>query len=152
MTFTDSPAKPRTRRSRDDSGVDLNSIVAYNFRAARRLRGWTQKETGRRLEPLFGRRVPQVLVSRIEHAYRGRRRREFDAHELLAFALVFELPIIWFLLPPPGDRRRRDEMVRALLDSRADRLDQAAAELGAFFDHVRRLGIRSVITDPQEDL
>ena len=44
-------------------GVDLNSIVAYNFRAARTLRDWTQKETGRRLEALLGRQVPQVHVA-----------------------------------------------------------------------------------------
>ncbi len=40
-----------------------------------------------------------------ERAWDGERRREFDAHELLVFAMVFDLPIIWFLLPPPGDRR-----------------------------------------------
>src|SRR5919106_4988405 len=145
MTFTDSPAKPRTRRSRDDSGVDLNSIVAYNFRAARGLRGWTQNETGRRLEPLFGRRVRQVRVSQIEHAYRGRRRREFDAHELLALALVFELPIIWFLLPPPGDRRRLrhtrtpvNEVYEILL-GRPDQLE-------ALHQRLRQLGV-----DPPDD-
>ncbi len=30
------------------------------------------------------------------------RRREFDAQELVAFALTFDLPIVWFLLPPPA--------------------------------------------------
>ncbi len=206
---TPSPVIPPPQPSDDD--VDLNSIVAYNFRAARTLRGWTQKETGRRLEPLLRRRVPQAHVAQLEGAYRGRRRREFDAHELLAFAIAFQLPVVWFLLPPPRDnrrlrntqayvhdlyeivfgrpdhleplyqrlrhfahsdpdaadsavdqiarprvtaqlpayRQRRTEMVLALLDSRADQLERAGGEIGAFFDHVRRLGIRSLIAQAE---
>src|ERR671919_660698 len=85
--------------------VDLNQVVAYNVRAARELRGWTQDELAVRLEPYLGQRMTQAGVSSIERAWDGDRRREFDAHELLVFALVFELPIIWFLLPPPDDRR-----------------------------------------------
>jgi hypothetical protein len=85
--------------------VDLNQVVAYNVRAARELRGWTQDELAIRLEPYLGQRMTQAGVSSIERAWDGDRRREFDAHELLVFAMVFELPIIWFLLPPPDDRR-----------------------------------------------
>ena len=44
-------------------------------------------------------------MSAIERAWDGDRRREFDAHELLIFAMVFDLPMIWFLLPPKGDHR-----------------------------------------------
>ena len=58
-----------------------------------------------RLEPYLGQRMTQAGVSSIERAWDGDRRREFDAHELLVFAMVFELPIIWFLLPPPDDHR-----------------------------------------------
>ncbi len=32
--------------------LDANQVVAYNFRAARKLRGWTQEEAARRLAPL----------------------------------------------------------------------------------------------------
>lgn len=85
--------------------VDLNQVVAYNVRAARELRGWTQDEFADRLAPYLGQRMSQAGVSSIERAWDGDRRREFDAHELLVFAMVFDLPIIWFLLPPPGDRR-----------------------------------------------
>ena len=81
--------------------ADLNEIVAYNFRAARELRGWTQDETARALEGLLGQRLPQASISAIERAYEGDRRREFDAHEILAFALAFDLPLIWFFLPHP---------------------------------------------------
>lgn len=193
----------------EDTGTDVNEIVAYNFRAARELRGWTQEETALRLEGLLGQRLPQASISAIERAYEGDRRREFDAHELVAFALAFELPLVWFFLPPPGDRRRlrhtssqvnelygivfgrpehleplyerlrslgvddpteadiameqiagapssarkrsyrerRNEMLLALLDRDASRLDKAADELGTFFDHLRRVGIRGFVAE-----
>jgi hypothetical protein len=86
-------------------GVNLNEIVAYNFRRARELWGWTQDEAAIRLEPFLGTRLRQAAVSSIEGAYGGDRRREFDAQELLAFACGFDLPLIWFLLPPPDDHR-----------------------------------------------
>ena len=89
------PAPPDPRPQ-----VDLNQVVAYNVRAARELRGWTQEELAERLEPYLGQRLTQAGVSSIERAWDSDRRREFDAHELLIFAMVFDLPIIWFLLPP----------------------------------------------------
>lgn len=193
--------------------VDLNQVVAYNVRAARELRGWTQEETADRLEPYLGQRLTQAAVSAIERAWDGDRRREFDAHELLIFAMVFDLPIIWFLLPPPRDRRlmrnttrqvdelyawllgkpdqldpvyerlaeygiadptateqaveritgapsptglwsyreRRKEILLALLDDQADRLDKAADELGTIFDHLRQVGIRGFIAEHTND-
>jgi len=104
--------------------VDLNQVVAFNVRAARELRGWTQEELAAQLEPYHGQRMIQAGVSSIERAWDGERRREFDAHELLVFAMVFDLPIIWFLLPPPGDHRllrgttrQADELYKWLLGS-----------------------------------
>jgi len=85
--------------------VDLNQVVAYNVRAARELRGWTQEEFAAHLEPYVGQRLTQASVSAIERAWDGDRRREFDAQELLYFAVVFDLPIVWFLIPPPRDQR-----------------------------------------------
>jgi transcriptional regulator with XRE-family HTH domain len=86
--------------------VDLNQVVAYNIREARHLRGWTQEQLATRLEPYLGRRLTQAGVSSIERAWDGERRRHFDAHDLLTFAMVFNLPLLYFLLPPPGDNRR----------------------------------------------
>jgi hypothetical protein len=158
-------------------------------------------------------RPTQANVSAIERAWDGDRRREFDAHELMVFSFVFDLPIVWFLLPPPGDHRlmtnttrpvdelyaqlvgrpdqlepvldrlrqlgvteptaaeetveritgqptisrewsyteRRKQLVLALLDNRADRLDKAADELGAFFDHLRQVGIRGYLAEHTND-
>jgi transcriptional regulator with XRE-family HTH domain len=82
--------------------LDANQVVAYNFRAARELRGWTQEETARRLAPYIGQELPKASISGIERSFDGERRRFFDAQELVAFSLAFDLPIVWFLLPPPG--------------------------------------------------
>ncbi len=120
--------------------VDLNQVVAYNVRAARELRGWTQEEFAARLEPYVGQRMTQAGVSSIERAWDGDRRREFDAHELLVFAMVFDLPIIWFLLAPPGERRflggtnsQANELYKWLLGS--------PEMLGPLYDRLREHGI-----------
>jgi hypothetical protein len=192
--------------------ADLNEVVAYNFHAARELRGWTQEETAEALEPLLGQRLPQASISAIERAYEGDRRREFDAQEILAFALAFDLPLICFL-PPPADHRtlhrttnivselyeivfgqerqlgpvydrlrqlgiaepteaartvetltgqpsparqvsyreRRKQMLLALLDQYGDRVDQSAEEIGAFFDHLRLVGVRGLVAEQLND-
>jgi len=119
---------------------DLNEIVAYNFRCARLALGWTQAETAVRLEPVIGRLLTQAGMSSIETAYRGRRRREFDAHELSVFAEVFGLPVTWFLLPPPGDNRRLARTsirVGDLHDVIFGRPDQRVA----VYDRLRQLGV-----------
>jgi len=120
--------------------VDLNQVVAYNIREARLLRGWTQEELAERLEPYLGQRLTQAGVSSIERAWDGDRRREFDAHELLVFAMVFDLPILWFLLPPPGDHRvmrsttRPVDELYAWLLGRPDQLEPV-------YERLRQLGI-----------
>ena len=138
-----SPAPAVEPPALDPPDVDLNQVVAYNFRAARELRGWTQDELAERLEPYLGQRLTQAGVSSIERAWDGDRRREFDAHELLIFAMVFDLPIIWFLLPPPNDHRLMrattrpvDELYMHLL-GRPDQLEPVYARL-------REIGV----TDP----
>ena len=121
--------------------VDLNQVVAYNVRAARELRGWTQEEFAERLELYLGQRLTQAGVSSIERAWDGDRRREFDAHELLVFAMVFDLPILWFLLPPPGDHRlmrsttRQVDELYVWLLGRPDQLEPLYARLRAYGIH-----------------
>jgi len=138
----------KTKDSTPDSDqVDLNEIVGYNFRLARELKGWTQQEAAVHLEPYLGQRLPQTSISAIEHAYQGgdRPRREFDAHELLAFALAFDLPLVWFLLPPEEDRRllqRAHRRVNELYEIVFGRDDQ----LEPVYHRLSQLGIR----DPTE--
>lgn len=125
--------------------VDLNQVVAYNFRAARELRGWTQDELADRLEPYLGQRLSQASVSAMERAWDGERRREFDAHDLLTFAMVFDLPMIWFLLPPAGDHRlirnttRPIDELYAYLLGRPDQLEPV-------YERLREIGISDPTT------
>jgi len=125
---------------RDPDSADLNEVVAYNFKRARDLYGWTQDEVADRLERFLGVRLPQASISGIERGYRGRHR-EFDAQELLAFACCFDVPLIWFFIPPPGDHRHlrgtSDQVngLYALLLGREDQLD-------LLYTRFRELGIQ----------
>ena len=95
--------EPTPRYPRD--AVDVNAVVSYNLRAAREQNGWTQEQFADRLEVVTGRRPTQASVSALERAWEGGRHREFDAQELVDFAVALDVPVIWFFLPPPGDRR-----------------------------------------------
>jgi transcriptional regulator with XRE-family HTH domain len=48
-------------------------------------------------------------------------------------------------------RNRRNELLVALLDRDADKLDKAAQDLGAFFDHLRTTGIRGFVAEEVND-
>jgi transcriptional regulator with XRE-family HTH domain len=125
--------------------IDLNQVVAYNIREARHLRGWTQEELADRLEPYLGQRLTQAGVSSIERAWDGDRRREFDAHELLIFAMVFDLPILWFLLPPPGDHRLMRATTRPV-DELYVWLLGRPEQLEPLYERLRQLGIADPTT------
>ncbi len=205
------PTKRRT--APPEPTVNLNEVIAYNFRRARELRGLTQPEAAVALEPFLGQVLPQASISAIERSFGGDRRREFDAQELLAFACTFDVPLLWFFLPPPGNtarlqgtsdrvnelytlalgredqledlyarfrelgmtephasdqhagavlgapspevlndyRHRRKEMLVALLAEHADQVDAAAEEIGAFFDHLRQVGLRGLLAEKSND-
>ena len=120
--------------------ADMNEVVAYNFKRARDLYGWTQDEVADRLEPFLGVRLPQASISGIERGYMGRRR-EFDAQELVAFACCFDLPIVWFFIPPLDDHRRllnTSDHVNELYTLLLGREDQ----LDLLYDRFRELGYR----------
>jgi transcriptional regulator with XRE-family HTH domain len=206
---------PTGRRSKplEEPTVNLNEVIAYNFRRARELRGLTQPEAAAALEPFLGQRLPQASISAIERTFGGDKHREFDAQEILAFTCAFDLPLLWFFLPPPGDQRRlqatsdrvnelyrlalgrqdqleilyarfrelgmaepngqdaawaavmrtptavtlndyrhrRKELLLRLLDQYADRVDASADELGDFFDHLRQVGIRGLLSEQLGD-
>jgi hypothetical protein len=42
-------------------------------------------------------------------------------------------------------------MLLALLDQYGDQFDQSAEELGAFFDHLRLVGVRGLVADQLND-
>ncbi|MEA2971598.1 MAG: hypothetical protein QOG82_56 [Actinomycetota bacterium] len=89
--------------------IDANQIVGANFRLARELRGWTQDEAAAKLAPYLGQVLPKASISAIERVLDRERRRIFNAQELVAFSLAFDLPIWWFFLPVAGTERMRIE-------------------------------------------
>lgn len=130
----------KTKRHKETpETIDLNQVVAYNVRQARLLKGWTQEELAFQLERFIGQRLTQAGISSIERAWDGDRRRVFDAHELLFFAMVFDLPIIYFLLPPPGDGRRMRGTSR-YVDGLYDWLIGREEQTGPVYERLRELG------------
>lgn len=78
-----------------------NQLVAWNLREARRLRGWSQEEAAERLEAYLGERWSRTTFSAAEEGtISGRRVRQFTADHLIAFSQAFNVPVLWFLLPP----------------------------------------------------
>jgi transcriptional regulator with XRE-family HTH domain len=85
------------------SGVDANAVVSYNLRVIRERYGWTQQAVAERLSRLTGHQLPQASISAMERGFDGDRRRRFDAHELYLLSEVFEVPMAYFVAPPPEE-------------------------------------------------
>jgi transcriptional regulator with XRE-family HTH domain len=121
-------------------GLDVNAVVSYNFKAIRERQGWTQQAVADRLGGLTGHTLPQASISAMERGFDGDRRRRFDAHELYLLSVVFDVPIAYFFLPPPGTggdeladtARPVVELYAALLgeDWQLAPLDERLAEIG----------------------
>jgi transcriptional regulator with XRE-family HTH domain len=89
--------------SRKPKPLTANQLVAQNLRRARELRGWTQEEAAKRLEPYLGVRWSKATFSVAERsAFPNTRAREFSADNLLAFSRAFGVSVSWFFLPPEG--------------------------------------------------
>jgi transcriptional regulator with XRE-family HTH domain len=83
---------------------DACQLVAHNLTRARRLRGLTQVEVAERLARFTGKKWTQVTVSQAELSVSGKRVRKFGADELAALARTFDLPMLYFLMPPDDGR------------------------------------------------
>src|SRR4051794_151231 len=90
------------RNHTDTRAWTCNQIVAYNLARARLLRGWTQDQAAQNLAPYLGQRLSAASWSAMERSVDGGRIKHFTADELLALARGFEVPIGWFLTPPPA--------------------------------------------------
>lgn len=101
---TDQAVAPRP--SGGERYMDVNAVVSYNVKAIRERRGWTQEDVAAGLARLTGHRLPQASISAMERGYDGDRRRRFDAHELYLLSMVFNVPIVYFFIPPPVEGYR----------------------------------------------
>ena len=117
--------------TRDGTGVvDANAIVSYNMRVIRERRGWTHEEVAERWSRMTHHEVSKGSVSAMERIPRDRPGRRFDAHDLYFLSVVFDVPIVYFFLPPP----ERD------LGGHLAGTDQPVGTLYAsFLGHVRQL-------------
>jgi transcriptional regulator with XRE-family HTH domain len=128
-----------TPRARSPDALDVNAVVSYNLKAIRERHGWTQQGVAERLSHLTGHQLPQASISAMERGFDGDRRRRFDAHELYLFSVVFDVPIAYFFVPPPGTgmnvladtERPVTELYAALLGNewQLDPLDERLAEI-----------------------
>lgn len=80
--------------------------MAHNLRQARDLWGLTQEEAAERLAPFLTTRARKGRWSGADVSIAERsvdadaRGREFTADDVFAFALAFDLPVTYFLIPP----------------------------------------------------
>ena len=81
-----------------------SQVVAHNLTRARELRRLTQTEVAERLTRFTGTRWSQATVAQAEGSISGQRVRQFTANELAALARTFDLPILYFFLPPDDHR------------------------------------------------
>ena len=106
---------PRQGRSSEPAAskeLNVNQIVAYNLRAARKIKKMTQEDLARQIETVSKKRCTPTMVSELERAWDGPRRREFDAHEIAVFSLALDVPMAYFFLPPINEYRNLENLNR----------------------------------------
>lgn len=77
-----------------------NQVVAHNLALIRRRRNLSLEAAVALLEPFIGKKWTRENLSAMERSVTGKRPREFDADDLIAFARAFGVSPLWFLLPP----------------------------------------------------
>lgn len=88
--------KPKTENRTWTAG----QVVAHNMARAREIRGLTQSEVAERLSKFTDSRWSQATVAQAEGSVSGQRVRQFTANELVALARCFDVPVLYFFLPP----------------------------------------------------
>jgi transcriptional regulator with XRE-family HTH domain len=78
-----------------------NQVVAGNMVRLRQRRGLTQAETARLLSTAAGKEWTEAMVAHAERSVTGNRVREFTADDLVTLARAFDVPVLYFLTPPP---------------------------------------------------
>jgi transcriptional regulator with XRE-family HTH domain len=79
-----------------------NQVVAGNLLRLRQRRGLTQSEAARLLSAVAGKQWTEAMVAHAERSVTGNRVREFTADDLVTLARAFDVPVLYFLTPPPA--------------------------------------------------
>jgi transcriptional regulator with XRE-family HTH domain len=101
-----------------------NQVVAGNLARLRQRRGLTQAEVARLLSAVAGKEWSEAMVAHAERSVTGNRVREFTADDLVTLARAFDVPVLYFLTPPPSG------IFVHLPGSRVDTLTMLEAVLG----------------------
>jgi len=105
-------------------GLDISQVIAYNLMRVRKALGLSQEQAAERLEPHLGVRWSKAVYSAAERSYAGKRVRQFTAADVAAFAVAFQVPLLYFFLPPkPDDREAGGVMIGDRLVTWPDVLD-----------------------------
>ena len=118
-------------------GLDINQVIAYNLMRVRKALGLSQDQAAGRLEPYLGVRWSKAVYSAAERSYAGKRIRQFTAADVAAFTVAFQVPQLYFFMPPkPEDRTAAGVMIGErfvawpdLLDVMLDGKQQSALQL-----------------------
>src|SRR6202022_602611 len=109
-----------------------NQVVAANLNRLRQRRGLTQAEAARQLSEVAGKAWTEAMVAHAERSVTGNRIREFTADDLVTMARAFDVPVLYFLTPPPGifisvpDSPTYGVTTSTMLDAVLGRLDNLA--------------------------
>ena len=101
-----------------------NQVVAGNLARLRQRRGLTQGEVARLLSAVAGKEWSEAMVAHAERSVTGNRIREFTADDLVTLARAFDVPVLYFLTPPPKG------MWVEIPNSRIDTITMLEAVLG----------------------
>ena len=94
----------RSKDKPEPKAWTASQVVAHNMARAREIRRLTQAEVAERLSRFTGSPWSQASVAQAEGSVAGDRVRQFTANELVALARTFDLPVLYFFLPPEDGR------------------------------------------------
>jgi transcriptional regulator with XRE-family HTH domain len=93
---------PKRPRPTPEPTWTPNQVVANNLTRLRHRRELTQADTARLLTTVAGKEWSEAMVAHAERSVTGNRVREFTADDLVTFARAFDVPVLYFLTPPPS--------------------------------------------------
>ena len=93
---------PKRREGEAGTTWTPNQVVAANLARLRQRRGLTQAEAARQLSAVAGKEWTEAMVAHAERSVTGNRVREFTADDLVTLARAFDVPVLYFLTPPPS--------------------------------------------------